>query len=454
MSAPTPKPTPKPAWSLRRRLSRGLAAALVALWLAATFVAGHFLSHEIGELYDSALQEVAQRILPLAYAELLNRESEGTQHFVTTGPHREAISYVVRDDKGRELMQSSDADQMKIPRNLPIGFSTTERLRTYTESAVGGTIVITTAEYLGHRVATVRRAVLSLIWPLVGLIVVAFVVVALTVRLTLKPVDRFRAALEDRDRGNLLPVAADGLPAEIVPVAASVNALIARLRGALEAERSFTTNSAHELRTPIAAALAQTQRLAAEVTEEGARHRALTIAAALRRLARLSEKLLQLAKAEGGGLIAATPQPLAPILSLVVEEVDRDLDLDGRVELTIADGGAVADVDPDAFAILARNLIENAVKHGAADEAVRVTLDARKLVVANRGAIVPPDQMQRLLRPFERGTTEAEGTGLGLPIVAAICRGAGLTLDLASPAPRCPDGFAVTIGFATARPKA
>lgn len=197
------------------------------------------------------------------------------------------------------------------------------------------------------------------------------------------------------------------------------------------------------------------QRLAAELTEDGARHRALTIAAALRRLARLSEKLLQLAKAEGGGLIAATPQSLAPILSLVVEEVDRDLDLDGRVELTIAaDGGAVSDVDPDAFAILARNLIENAVKHGAAEEAVRVTLDAGRLVVANRGAVVPAEQMQRLMRPFERGATAAEGTGLGLPIVAAICRGAGLTLDLASPVPGEPDGFAVTIGLVAARAKA
>lgn len=445
----------KPTWSLRRRLSRAIAVALVALWLAATFAAGHFLQHEIGELYDSALQEVAQRILPLAYAELINRDSEGTQHVVTTGPHREAISYVVRDADGRELLQSSDADEMKIPRNLPLGYTTTDRLRTYTESAVGGTVVITTAEYLGHRYSTVRRAVLALIWPLIGLVILSFVVVRLTVKLTLKPVDRFRAALEDRDRGNLLPVAANDLPEEMVPVAASVNALIARLRGALEAERSFTTNSAHELRTPIAAALAQTQRLAAELTEDGARHRALTIAAALRRLARLSEKLLQLAKAEGGGLIAATPQPLAPILTLVVEEVDRDLDLDGRVELTIAaDGGAVSDVDPDAFAILARNLIENAVKHGAADEAVRVTLDASRLVVANRGAVVPAEQMQRLMRPFERGATAAEGTGLGLPIVAAICRGAGLTLDLASPVPGERDGFAVTIGFAAARAKA
>jgi two-component system OmpR family sensor kinase len=439
-------------WSLRRRLSGGLAAVVVLLWLAACLAAGRMLQHEIGELYDGALQEVAQRILPLAYAELINRDGEDVQHVVASSARREEISYVVRDAAGRALMQSSDADQLQIPIDLPPGFHTSDHLRTYTQSAVGGTVVITTAEHLGHRASTVRRAVIWLILPLIALVPLAVVAVRLAVGLALKPVDRFRAALEDRDRGNLAPIVADDLPADIAPVASAANGLIGRLRGALEAERSFTINSAHELRTPIAAALAQAQRLAAELDDDGARHRALTVAAALRRLARLSEKLLQLAKAEGGGLIAASAQPLAPILALVVDEVDRDLDLDGRVDLTIAPGGgAVSDLDPDAFAILARNLIENAVKHGDPGEAVRVRLDDDRLVVANRGPAVPADQLARLLRPFERGATAAAGTGLGLPIAAAICRGAGLTLGLASPAPGEEDGFAATVGFPPAR---
>ncbi|PNG25692.1 sensor histidine kinase [Methylocella silvestris] len=442
---------PSAGWSLSRRIGLWLAAAVTALWLAAATAAGLALRHEIDEVFDSALQEVAQRVLPLAYAELLTREDGGaTQHMAPIGPHREYISYVVRDKDGRELLQSSDAGRMKIPGGLAPGYHTTDRLRAYTEAAVRGTILVTAAEDLRHREAAVRRAVAALIWPLVALAPIAFLGAWLSIRLSLKPVVAFRRAIEARDRGNLAPVAAAGLPDEIAPVAASVNALLERLRGALEAERSFTANSAHELRTPIAAALAQTQRLIAELAEGPASERARSIATALRRLSRLSEKLLQLAKAEGGGLLAETPAPLGLVLRHIIEEVDRQTDCGDALEITITpDGGPLSDLDPDAFAILARNLIENALKHGAPDTPVSVRLADGLFEVSNHGAIVSAEQLERLVRPFERGPTRSQGSGLGLAIVAAICRGAGLTLDLASPIPGEADGFRATVRLPT-----
>ncbi|MDI4655169.1 sensor histidine kinase [Xanthobacter autotrophicus] len=439
-------------WSLGRRLGLWLAASVAALWLAAATVAGLVLRHEIGEVFDSALQEVAQRVLPLAYSELLSREAgDAPQHMAPIGVHREYITYVVRDGAGRVLLQSSDAELMAIPPGLAPGFHTTDRLRTYTEAAVRGTIVVTTAEELGHRAAAVRRAVMALIWPLVALVPIALAGVWLSVRLSLKPVLAFRRAIAARGRGNLTPVSADGLPEEMAPVAASVNALMERLRGALEAERGFTANSAHELRTPIAAALAQTQRLLAELPEGATRQRARDVAGALRRLTRLSEKLLQLAKAEGGGLLAEHPAPLGPVLRHVIAELDHQTERGSDLVVAIPpDGGPVSDLDPDAFAVLARNLIENALKHGAPETPIHVRLSADGFEVANRGPVVPADRLAALLRPFERGPTQAEGSGLGLAIAAAVCRGAGLRLDLASPIPGEADGFQVTVRFPTA----
>ena len=110
---------PSAGWSLRRRIGLWLAVAVTALWLAAATVAGLVLRREIDEVFDSALQEVAQRVLPLAYSELLSREDGGaTQHMAPIGPHREYIAYVVRDKEGRELLQSSGADLMNIPGGL------------------------------------------------------------------------------------------------------------------------------------------------------------------------------------------------------------------------------------------------------------------------------------------------------------------------------------------------
>ncbi|CAI9418019.1 Sensor protein QseC [Pleomorphomonas sp. T1.2MG-36] len=438
--------------SLRARLAIGLSVSLTLLWIGASLFAAHVFRHETDEVFDSTLREVAERILPLAYEQMLADEDggDGGLRLPPVGGH-EFISYVVRDGAGRELLRSSAADNMHIPAGLAPGFATTETLRTYTETAVQGTIVVTTAEYLDHRRHVFGGALWAFVWPLVALLPLTALVVWLAILLSFRPVIAFRGAIEQRGRGNLTPVDGGGLPSELSPVAAAVNALLARLRSALEAERSFTANSAHELRTPIAAALAQTQRLIAEMPDAN-RERARSIESALRRLTRLSEKLLQLAKAEGGGLLAEQPSDLAAVLGLVVDEATRSSDEDDRIDLVTPDDGVPSDVDPDAFAVLARNLIENALKHGAPDASIEVFLDADSLTVRNHGPVVAASEVERLMRPFERGSSRSDGSGLGLAIVAAVCRGAGLELSIASPVEGWADGVSARVtGLAVAK---
>lgn len=431
--------------SLRVRLAIGLSMSLVVLWIGASLFAGHVLRHETDEVFDSALREVAERILPLAYEQMLADEDGGGGGLrLPPVGTQEFISYVVRDGDGRELLRSSSADEMRIPAGLAPGFSTTDTLRTYTETAVQGTIVVTTAEYLAHRHHVFANAATVFVWPLVALLPLTALVVWLAIHLSFRPAIAFRGAIEQRGRGNLTPVDGGNLPSELAPVATSVNALLARLRSALEAERSFTANSAHELRTPIAAALAQTQRLIAEMPEAN-RERARSIESALHRLTRLSEKLLQLAKAEGGGLIAEQPSDLTGVLALVVDEIGRSSGADDRIDLTMPDNGVSSDVDPDAFAVLARNLIENALKHGAPDAPVEIVLARDSLTVRNHGPVVAADEVDRLMRPFERGASRSDGSGLGLAIVAAVCRGAGLEMVVASPVEGWTDGFSVCV---------
>lgn len=437
---------PTSSASLQRRLGLGLAGGVAVLWLAATLVAGGIIRHEVDELFDSALQEVAQRLLPLAYAEVLARdESAGDspiQRVASVGAREEYITYIVRDGAGQVLMQSTDADPAVFPTDPAPGFQDGPTHRFYTESAIQGTLRVTTAEKSLHRQMTVARSVGMLIWPLVALIPIGLGGVWWAVRVSLRPVRAFRQEIEARGRGNLAPIDARGLPAELAPMAVAVDRLIGRLRGALEAERSFTANSAHELRTPIAAALAQCQRLMAELADDTARERARAIATGLRRLSRLSEKLLQLAKAEGGGGLAETPQDVGRILRLVLADVDRLTDEEGRLRIRLPEGPVWSAIDGDAFAILARNLVENALKHGTADTPVTVSLDGDGVFeVANESPSVPEETLARLKRPFERGGSEAQGSGLGLAIADAIARGAGTALDLVSPVPGRDGGF-------------
>ncbi len=444
-----------PRGSLQQRLALALTGGVMALWLLATVAAGLLLRREIDEVFDSALQEVVQRVLPLAYTEILAREADAgsdPQRIASVGAHREYITYIVRDAAGRRLLQSHDADLAQFPPNPAHGFSDGPSSRLYTEIAVSGTIVVTAAERPGHRQKAVRDAILLLAWPLVLLLPLGIAGTWVLVAVTLRPVVAFRREIEARGSGHLAPVSVSHLPSEIAPVAEAVNALMARVRRALDAERSFTANSAHELRTPVAAALAQAQRLRAELPEGAARARTVEIESALKRLARLSEKLLQLARAEGAGLIGEAPEDLVPALRLVLD----DLAAEGAVAVTLPPAGRfVSTLDLDAFAILARNLIENALKHGDASQPVRVALtDDGRFSVVSAGPVLEPAILAAMTQRFVRGTTMAEGAGLGLSIVQAIAQGVGAEIAFVSPATGQAGGLEVVVRLPAATLKA
>lgn len=129
-------------------------------------------------------------------------------------------------------------------------------------------------------------------------------------------------------------------------------------------------------------------------------------------------------------------------MTLVVDEIGRSPEASGRIALRLPDAKVWSDIDPDALAIAVRNLVENGLKHGASGGTVAVALSADgDLTVSNDGPPLPPDLLERLLRPFERGRTAADGTGLGLAIASAIASGVGGTLVLSSPVPGEASGF-------------
>ena len=443
------------AASLQKRLSLGLTLMLSVLWLLATVTAGWVVQGELNEAFDSALEETAQRILPLAVLEIINRDaSDAAQHIAALQAHNEYLTYLVRDNHGKILMQSHDANPAAF-NPLPVeGFSNTATHRLYGASGLRESVFIEVAEPLKHRREAALDASRALLLPLLGLIPLSLLGCWLLVRFSLRSVLAYRRAIETRGAGDLSPIEAANLPAEIAPLAAAVNLLLERLRSALEAERSFTANSAHELRTPLAATLAQIQRLRREAPEGPLQVRAGQIEDSLRKLARLAEKLMQLAKAEGAGLLASSPTELMTLSAYVVDELQCTAGT--RLQLKLPAATCVlSHIDADAFAILLRNLIENGLKHGAEDQPVLVSLSATGLLqVANGGAVVPAPVLAQLTERFVRGNSQAQGSGLGLAIVAAIARGVGAKLTLASPADGKRDGFEVRVQFVLAPPAA
>jgi two-component system OmpR family sensor kinase len=139
---------------------------------------------------------------------------------------------------------------------------------------------------------------------------------------------------------------------------------------------------------------------------------------------------------------------------MIVRDFNATTAWKDRVIIDAADGAHLnAYIDPDAFAMAIRNLIENGLRHGAAERPVRVAVDAdgKTIRVTNEGAGVPESVLRELGRPFRRGTTRAEGSGLGLSIARGILEQAGGSLELSSPARSAPGGFEAKVTLPGAR---
>jgi two-component system OmpR family sensor kinase len=434
----------RPFPSITARLIVSLVFGTTLLWLGAAAYSSYVSYHELNETFDGALQEAARRLLPLAADDALGRDHadpRAIRHFHEG--RKEYLSYQLRNAAGDILLRAHDAPSAPYDQVATSGFSTvgSYRLFTDTDSATG--LTITVAETTKGRWEAVFGGARAMLWPLIGLIPLNVLAIWLAVRGAMKPVKRLSGDIASRSSHNLAPLDISDQPGELRPIAEAVAKLVERLRAALDAERAFAANSAHELRTPIAGALAQTQRMIAELDEPKDRRRARDVETTLKRLAALAEKLMQLSRADAGIGLADQRVDLMPVLDLVVDECAKRLDDPERIRYLKPDGVAlVADMDMDAFAMAARNLIDNALKHGAADGAVEVKVEANGVVrVVNDGPAIPHETLARLKQRFARGDTRHAGSGLGLAIVETVMAQTGGKCELFSPAPGRVDGF-------------
>ena len=185
--------------SLQVRLGLSLGLVLTILWLAAATVTAVIVRGEMDEVFDSALRETAERILPLAVTDIVGREDQGvTQRLAPIREHDEFFTYIVRDAEGRILLQSHAADPAVFPPYDGPGFGQNATHRLYSDAALQGTISITVAEPLAHRASVAREIQMSLGLPLLVVLPLALASIILAVRFSLAPLHRFRTRLEAR----------------------------------------------------------------------------------------------------------------------------------------------------------------------------------------------------------------------------------------------------------------
>jgi signal transduction histidine kinase len=250
-------------------------------------------------------------------------------------------------------------------------------------------------------------------------------------------------------------LALDGPQDELKELGDTLDDLFGRLDAAFDAQRQFVANASHELRAPLTRQRALIQVALADPDANFASLHAAheRVLASEQHLEQMIDGLLALTRGQAG-LERREHVDLATITAQALRTRDcetTNLSLDVHATLDPAPTAG----DPRLVERLIANLLDNAIRHNVPQGYVEVITGARHqhafLAVTNSGPTVPPEEMPRLLQPFQRlhgtRTTHASGNGLGLAIVGAIAAAHRATLNTQ---PRPDGGLIVEVTFPTA----
>ena len=436
--------------SLVSRLIWLLASTLAGLWLLGSVTSGLLTVFEVNERLDNALEEVAQRLLPATTDVLtdpLNMQKLAEQMVSTMDP--KALAYQILGPTGAIVMRSENAPEAPFVLPLGIGFHDAPRYRVYTQSAAAGGYFIEVAEPNFHRDQALRRAIGLSVLPLLFFLPALWFLIRWAVHRSTRSLIRLQQEIGQRDGSNLTRIPDLLMPTELVPIQTAVNRLLDRLERALENERQFAANSAHELRTPIAVVLAQLQVLSALLANTPHAERTSQIVRQVKTLGNLADKLLQFSRAGAGLALNREPTDLIPVLQVLIDDFRRQDGVGARLRLTRRTTKEfIVLADLDVLGIALRNLLENATRYGSPDKRIGVVIDyGHRIRVFNDGPVIPADVLNELKMPFRRGTTIGPGGGLGLAIVESIMTQLGGSLHISSPVPGSLTGFEATLVF-------
>lgn len=281
-----------------------------------------------------------------------------------------------------------------------------------------------------------REIAEHLLQPMLVALPVLGLLLAAAIGIALRPLRAVADAVAARDPDHLEPLHLVRVPREIEPLLKRLNNLFDGIRRALDNERHFTADAAHELRTPLAALKAQAQVAQAAGDDAERRHALQQILAGCDRATHLVEQLLTLARLDSAPVAPAQPVDLAALAAEVLAECAGEalarsdhLALDAPRPVPVAVPSAL-------LRLLLGNLVHNAIRHtpnGTRIEVAVTTGDTgARLSVTDDGPGIPPGERGRVTQRFHRLGSSGTGTGLGLAIVAGVATAIGARLAIDS----------------------
>lgn len=411
--------------SVRRRLLLMLLGGVMLVWLGAAALTARETRREMQELLDAHLAQSASLLVAQASHEVEEIEHE---HAGTLHKYAHNVMFQIWKNGSELLLHSVDAPSFRLS-TTEEGFSyTTLNGRTWRVFSVWDErreYLIQVGEATEVREFLAQVVLKKLVQPLLLSLPLLGLLIWLAVGSSLKPVRRICLALSERDPHYLAPIDGEA-PSEIAPMLERLNDLLERVRFSLDNERRFTSDAAHELRTPLAALNIQLQ-VAKGAGNDAERERAINHALqAGDRATRLVEQLLTLSRLDHDTWQQHTETvDLHQVASDVLAQSAPAASVKHiRLSLSGEPGTAVTG-QVGLLGILIRNLVDNALRYSPPDTEVEVRISKEQerttLEVLDQGPGIPESERENALRRFHRlAGVETSGSGLGLSIVARI----------------------------------
>ncbi len=415
--------------SIRRTLLLFLMISLLAVSLVIFALLYLNAVHEIDELYDMNMEQMARALssqFQTTGASSFSSLPDNRQDKQVRPSGEEEFLIQIWGNDGRLLYTSHPA--LDFPRQKGEGFLETdhngESWRVFTLSTDKGQTQL--SQPMHERDYLIDELLSQILFPLLLQIPLIGGVVWLSVGRALRPLDKMSSALSRRTAARLTPLNPAEVPREIKPLIEELNALLDRLHSAMEMQRRFTADAAHELRTPLTALQLQLDLLKRAETEGERHHFIAKLEEGISRSANLVRQLLAMARLEPEVIDPPTERfDMALLVRECIERfmpqaLDRKIDLGGgRVESVLMSGEA------NNIRTLLGNLVDNALRYTPSGGQVDINVYARDslcmLEITDDGTGIPPSERERVFERFYRSDgTCGQGTGLGLAMVHRI----------------------------------
>ena len=425
------------------RLISVLCLTALFVWLGSTLVAWWQVRHDVNKVFDAQQVLFAERLANSDLSTILLESSttlnKNSQSALKKSYDDDALAFAIFSETGK-LLFSDGRNGKDFIFNNKTGFHNShtydddDNWRIFWRTAANGKLIIAVGQELDYREDLIEEMIFGQMWIWFASLPILIIVLGWLIHKELRPIKRLSQEVQTRKSGDVSLLNTEGLPVEILPLVKNLNQFFDRTSAMLQRERRFTSDAAHELRSPLAALRIQTEVAQLAGDDSELREQALLhLTQGIDRASQLIEQLLTLSKLD----------------NLQELEELQPIDWEGIIQSLIAERYFVAEKrkitlafdkesepkqkqgQPILVSLMLRNLLDNAIKYCPEDTIVSVKIASSQIIIEDNGGGVEPEDLKKLGQRFYRPAGQNEkGSGLGLSIVMRIAELHGFKVRL------------------------